>query len=454
MLEETDTLLQPLVDEDELEANVMGHTLDAESPRRRRPRRWLVITIIVVVIVLIAAGGGLYWWFNRRPPVTYRTAAVTSGNISSTISATGPITANATYDLNFAVGGQVSAIDVKIGQQVTTGQVLATINPSQTTTNTANTTLTAPGNGTVEAINGAVGEEIGGGGGANSNSVGSGNSGGSSNSGNSNQAFMVIVDTSQLNIAAAVNEVDISNVQVGQSAQFTVAGYPSNTFNATVSTIDTVGETTSNVVNYTVTLTVDQTSIPSNVHLYPGMTATVNITTQQRIGTLLIPTSALTFATTYAAQQARGRGTSGFGAGNDSGGFSGGGSFGSGGGFGGGGSGNTTGSTTGSTTGTTSTTPSNQQTVYILQNGAPVPVSITTGLKSGTQIEVLSGLQEGEEVIIGVSGGNRTGSRTGGSGGGGFGGGGGGFGGGFGGGGGRGGGGFGGGGFGGGGGGG
>ena len=31
------------------------------------------------------------------------------------------------------------------------------------------------------------------------------------------------------------------------------------------------------------------------------MTATVNITTQQRIGTLLIPTSALTFATTFAA---------------------------------------------------------------------------------------------------------------------------------------------------------
>ena len=270
MLEETDTLLQALVDEDELDANEMDHTLDVERPRRRRPRRWLVITSIVVVIVLIAAGGGLYWWLNRRPPVTYRTVAVTSGNISSTIAATGPLTANATYDLNFAVGGQVSAIDVKIGQQVTNGQVLATITPSQTTTNTANTTLTAPGNGTVEAINGAVGEEIGGGGGANSNSGNSGNSGGGSNSGSSSQAFMVVVDTSQLNIAAAVNEVDISNVQVGQSAQFTVAGYPSNTFNATVSTIDTVGATTSNVVNYTVALTVDQTSIPSNVHLYPA----------------------------------------------------------------------------------------------------------------------------------------------------------------------------------------
>jgi multidrug efflux pump subunit AcrA (membrane-fusion protein) len=411
--EETDTLLQPLVDGDELDANVMG---DAERPRRRRPRRWLVVTIIVVVTGLIAAGGGLYWWLNRRPPVTYITATVASGNISSTISATGPITANATYDLNFAVGGQVSAIDVKIGQQVTNGQVLATITPSQTTTNTANITLTAPGNGTVEAINGAVGEEISGGGGANSNSGNSGNSGGSSNSGNSNQAFMVVVDTSQLNIAAAVNEVDISNVQVGQAAQFTVAGYPSNTFNATVSTIDTVGETTSNVVNYTVTLTVDQTSIPSNVHLYPGMTATVNITTQQRIGTLLIPTSALTFASTFAAQSARGNGSGGFGGGggNSNGGsFGGGGGNGSGSGFGGG-NGNTTGSTTGTT--------SNQQTVYILQNGVPAPVGITTGLKSGAQIEVLSGLQEGEEVIIGMSGGNRSGSRTGGSGGSGFGG--------------------------------
>ena len=258
-------------DEDGSGANAINHPLEFQRPRRRR-HRGLVVTSIVLVIGLLAAGGGLSWWFNRQPPVSYGVSAVTSGTSSSTISATGSITANATYDVNFAIAGQISAITVQIGQQVLGGQVLATLTPSQTNTNAANTTLTAPGNGTVEAINGAVGEEISAGGGANSN-FGS--------SGGSNQAFMVIVDTSQLSIQAAVNEVDIRNVQVGQSAQFTVAGYPTIPLNATVSAIDPVGETSSTIVDYTVTLTIDQTSIPSNFDLYPGMTATVTITTQQ-----------------------------------------------------------------------------------------------------------------------------------------------------------------------------
>ena len=254
---------------------------------------------------------------------------------------------------------------------------------------------------------------------------------------------MTLVDTSQLNIAAQVNEVDISNVQQGQAAQFTVSAYPTTNLNATVSSLDTVGETSSNIVSYTVTLTVDQTSIPSNVHLYPGMTATVNITTQQRIGSLLMPTSALTFASTFQAT----RNTQGSSSG------------------GGGGlveamavevasveamavvnkatqqdhraaqlghtlaplglhtgtTGSTTGTTgsttgtTGSTTGsqsTTSSTQGTQQTVYELENGTPVPVSITTGLKSGTEVEVLSGLQEGDEVIIGQTGGGARGGMV------------------------------------------
>ena len=90
------------------------------------------------------------------------------------------------------------------------GQVLATITPTQTNTNannsnTVNTNLVAPGNATVEVINGVVGQQVSPNGtaisGSGSNGSGSGSSG--SGSGSSNQAFMVLVDTSQMNIVAA-----------------------------------------------------------------------------------------------------------------------------------------------------------------------------------------------------------------------------------------------------------
>ncbi|HWS83183.1 MAG TPA: hypothetical protein VN207_02885, partial [Ktedonobacteraceae bacterium] len=87
MLEETDTLLQPLLDEDALDADPVPHIPSNQPPHRRR--RWLTVTIIVLVIGLIAGGGGLYWWLNRRPAVRYLQAAVTTGNINITVAGTG-----------------------------------------------------------------------------------------------------------------------------------------------------------------------------------------------------------------------------------------------------------------------------------------------------------------------------------------------------------------------------
>lgn len=45
-------------------------------------------------------------------------------------------------------------------------------------------------------------------------------------------------------------------------------------------------------------------------------------------------------------------------------------------------------------------------TVRILKNGVPESVSVETGLSSDTQIEIISGLNEGDEVVTSVTGGN------------------------------------------------
>lgn len=381
MAEDVDVKFQPLLDDEE-EADSYAF----QPERKRAARGWLIA--IVIILILALAGGGLYYWRqSQKVPVTYTTAAVTVGNLSTTISATGPISAHAVYALNFANAGQISEIDVKIGQHVTQGQVLAKLYINNNTSRVAE--LTAPQAATVAAINGVVGASSG-------SSTGGG--GGGSTSSSSSSAFMTLIDISSLNITAQVNESDVANVKVGQAAQFTVASYPSATFRASVASIELIGQTSSSVVTFPVHLTVDQNSLSGN-NLYPGMTATVNITTAQRIGALLVPSSAISFTSTalQAGEVDRSAITA------------------------------LTGGAAAQGTGTSSTSGSSRV-VLTLTNGKLTPVLIKTGLNSGQYVEVLSGLQEGAQVVVSQTGGATTTTTTTRTGTGGFGGGAGGFG--------------------------
>jgi multidrug efflux pump subunit AcrA (membrane-fusion protein) len=231
--------------------------------------------------------------------------------------------------------------------------------------NLQNATLVAPHAGVVESINGLVGENPGGG------------SSGGSGSSNSSSAFLVLVDNSSLDVAAQINEANIASVAVNQPAQFTVSAYPSKTFLASVSSVDTMGVTSSNVVTYLVNLAVNMQSIGTE-HVYPGMTATVNITTAERISTLLIPSSALTYSTTALQNGELTRSALSTLV-----------------------SGNTGSTTTGS-----------RGIVVELKNGKLVPVLVTTGLTNGQYTEILSGLQEGDKVVTSQTGGQSTSSTT------------------------------------------
>jgi len=156
------------------------------------------------------------------------------------------------------------------------------------------------------------------------------------------------------------------------------------------------------VVSYPVTLSVTMDTI-GTAHLYPGMTATITITTAQRIGALLVSNSAFTFPTTalQAGVITRSAITSGL---------------------------TSNGGTGTGTPGAQSA--GSRHIVLVLRGGKLVPVLITTGLTNGTFSEVLSGLNAGDQVIVSATGGpfanlstgtNTTGSgifRTGGGGGG------------------------------------
>jgi len=480
MSEEVKMRLQPLLEDEQ--ADVLQ--VKPQLPRRRRRGR-IIALVIVLLVILIASGVIFYIRRANQPVVRFTQAAVTTGNITVQVSATGPVTPNAEYDMNFLTTGQVKAIDVQVGQQVKKGQVLAkltidkmalesavnqahlgivaaqnsvgsaqanlgnaeaantialkiakaqeqnalaacenaenppptptpvpTVSPNcdklakdqyaqaqqqanisatsaqnqivsaQNSLNNAlaqlqsaqnnltdaaqNATLTAPVAATVAAINGSIGETV-----------------GTGSSSTSAQAFIVLLDMSKIGITAQVNEADIGGLLVGQPAQFTVTAYPTQTFRASVTAVETIGQATSNVVYYTVKLTVDKQSL-NGTHLYSGMTATVNITTAERIGVLLVPAAALSFPG-IALQ-----------------------------------SGELSRSALSSlTSSATSTTTGTRGVVVVLRNGKLVPVAITTGLSNGQFTEVLSGLREGDQVVVSQTGGNTTTPSNGGGGGGG-----------------------------------
>lgn len=410
--EEVDTLgSRPLFEDEEDETELIA------PPHRTRHLWWIVASVALVVIV-IGAGTFIYTQRAQASQVQYRTIAVTAGNLTTQVSASGPLQAQAEYDMNFSTAGQIKEIDVHVGQTVKSGTVLAklnapalgiavqqaqlTVNNAQETYDTAVTngdaqttidadnnalqnaklqlqtarnnlaagTLTAPANATVAAINGVVGQTVSGSGGGSSNS-----------SSSSTSAFIVLLNTSGYTITASVNEADIANVQLNQPARFTLTAFPSQTFRATVSNISQISTTTSGVVSYPITLTVDMSSV-GKAHLYPGMTATANITTAQRIGAELVSNSAFTFPTTALqagvitrsdlTQLAGGIGTRG--------------------------------SVTGQS-GTGTTSASSRRIVLVQRGGKLVPVAVTVGLTNGTFSEVLSGLNDGDLVVVSATGG-------------------------------------------------
>ncbi len=86
--------------------------------------RIAALTVIVVVVALCA------WWFLLRPQnnVVPQTAAVTTGDIQLTVLATGVIEASQLVSVGAQVSGRVDKLDVKLGDVVKAGDVLAEIN--------------------------------------------------------------------------------------------------------------------------------------------------------------------------------------------------------------------------------------------------------------------------------------------------------------------------------------
>ncbi|MEE1657020.1 efflux RND transporter periplasmic adaptor subunit [Microvirga sp. CF3062] len=115
--------------------------------------------------------------------------------------------------------------------------------------------------------------------------------------------FTVAQDLSEIDIYANIDEADVGRLKEGQKVSFTVNAYPNRTFNGRVRMVRLAAQTVQNVVTYTAVISVRN----QDQALLPGMTANLQIITDEREEVLRIPNAALRFrpAITTAATEAR-----------------------------------------------------------------------------------------------------------------------------------------------------
>ena len=387
-------------------------------------------------LLLVVGGGGLVAY--RRADATdapaYRFATIDRGDIESTVSATGTLSADTTVQVGTQVSGVVTNIYVDFNDHVRKGQLIARIDPTlahqavsdaeagvaraqatldqtrgdyerekalftqkvvtasefattRSAYEVAKANLTSAQVALDKArqnlaytniyapIDGIVVER----------NVNVGQTVAASFS--APQLFLIANNLSNMQILASVDESDIGLIKQGQPVRFTVQAYPSRTFLGKVKQVRLQSATQDNVVNYTVVVSVRN----EDGALLPGMTATVNFLTGSAKHVLTVPNAALRFrppVTAEGEQRQAGarRGPGGPQRPGDGGGQR----------FAGRGPGGRSGSF--------QRRDSSFGLVWYLKNGQLARAHVHTGISDGQRTEIQSSdLQPGTQVIVGLA---------------------------------------------------
>lgn len=394
------------------------------------PGRWRRRLLSTVVLAALVGGAGAWWWSGRaerNQPPRWQTVAADRGDIEIHVVATGSLQARSTVSVGAEASGRVAEVTVDVNDHVKKGQVLVRLDPEVAENTLAEARASAKAAAAdlsrsraalteSESVSDRVGSLAAKGlvsdeeehlqrtnatlaendvararaqanlakirvdqakvtlskleifspidGIVMSRTVEPGNALSSSLS--APVLFTIAEDLAKMELALPVNEADVGRVRAGQTATFKVDAWPDRTFEARVREVSFAPVVTNNVVTYTALLEVDN----ADLALRPGMTATATIVSDNRPQVLRVPNTALRYTPPETKSQSfnplappRMRGMGG-------------------GGRGGGGK-----------------TPPG---VWVLRDGAPVRVRVTTGASDGTFTEITAGeLEEGDEIVIG-----------------------------------------------------
>ncbi|WP_019958375.1 efflux RND transporter periplasmic adaptor subunit [Vitreoscilla stercoraria] len=87
--------------------------------------KWLVLAVLIV------AGVAAYFlWFNQPEKVEYITEPVQKGNVSMTVNATGVVSAAQKVTVGAQASGQIKNLYIKVGDEVQKGDLIAQIDPT------------------------------------------------------------------------------------------------------------------------------------------------------------------------------------------------------------------------------------------------------------------------------------------------------------------------------------
>lgn len=170
--------------------------------------------------------------------------------------------------------------------------------------------------------------------------------------------FTIAKDLTEMQVIADVDEADIGQVMDGQRVTFSVDAYPNDIFEGVVTQVRLEATVESNVVTYEVVI-----SAPNpDLKLKPGLTATVSIYTLEKNGVLTISPKALKFVPDYQVAEASGVILEPVQVEN----------------------------------------PALQKTVWVKKGDTLEQKEVRLGTLLTSVVEVVNGLQEGEEVVIGM----------------------------------------------------
>ncbi len=103
--------------------------------------------------------------------------------------------------------------------------------------------------------------------------------------------FQIAQDLRVIDIYANIDEADVGRLKTGQAVTFTVNAYPNRTFEGRVEMVRLGAQTIQNVVTYTGVVRVEN----RDMALLPGMTANLQVVTEDRNDVLRVANAALRF---------------------------------------------------------------------------------------------------------------------------------------------------------------
>jgi len=119
----------------------------------KQQKTWIVVGAVLVVIIGVVlvfanlrAQGNTSTTSGTTSTTAYQTTTVQLGTLTSTVEGTGSVRSKLSAIINWATSGQVDQVNVQIGNQVKTGDILATLLQDSTVTALENALVTAQQN--------------------------------------------------------------------------------------------------------------------------------------------------------------------------------------------------------------------------------------------------------------------------------------------------------------------